>query len=232
MRLAAESSLTPSGPLQHASELRNLLQIIRGTTELLENIWAGRDESGKYLGMLRTSVDRAAQLTIGLVEAAGGAATTVIAPPRTPEATPPTPPPLSREKPRVMIVDDEPMMRSVFEELLAQNEYDVITAGSGCEALDVLQRDPNACDLIVLDFTMPFMSGDEVFRRVRAICPNLPVVLATGFIHRGVLDSMLDAGLTAFISKPIAPKELIEVTARALHGDGEPSALRGTAAAK
>ena len=230
--MVAQNTELRSDAVERASELRNLLQIIGGTTDLLGNIWAGSDESERYLAMLRTSVDRAAQLTIGLVEAAGGTADTVTPPPTRVSAGLTTLPPPLRQKPRVMVVDDEPMMRSVFEELLAQRDYDVIAVASGCEALDILRRDPNACDLILLDFTMPFMRGDEVFLRVRAICPELPVILATGFIHHAALESLLEAGLTAFISKPIAPEELIEVTARALGEKDEPSSFRGTAAAR
>ncbi|MFN2476905.1 MAG: response regulator [Chthoniobacterales bacterium] len=222
-----------SDAVERASELRNLLQIIGGTTDLLENIWAGNDESGKYLEMLRTSVDRAAQLTIGLVEAAGCAADNVVVTSSRPtEPVLATLPSVAREKPRVLVVDDEPMMRSVFEELLGAHNYDVITAGSGCEALDVLGRDANACDLMLLDFAMPFMKGDEVFRRVRAICPTLPVILAAGFVHRQTLEPMLEAGLTAFVSKPVAPDELLGVLAQVLSDETEPSASRGTAAAR
>ena len=217
----------PPDVAERASDLHNLLQIIRGTTDLLENIWAGRDDSGKYLAMLRTSVDRAAQLTIELVETGGGATGNYVA-----ALLPKESAAAARRKPRVMVVDDEPMMRAVFEELLETENYDVITADSGCEALDVLGRDPCVCDVIVLDLTMPFMRGDEVFRRMRAICPTLPVILATGFIHRRALDTMLEAGLTAFISKPVAPEELIAVMAQVLGEQNKPLAVHGTAAAR
>lgn len=212
---------------ERASELRNLLQIIGGTTDLLENIWAGRDDSGKYLAMLRTSVDRAAQLTIEMVETGGGATRNFVA-----TSLPKEFPAAAERKPRVMVVDDEPMMRTVFAHLLEAENYDVITAGSGFEALDLLGRDPGVCDLVVLDLTMPFMRGDEVFHRVRTICPTLPVILATGFIQRGALDTMLKAGLTAFISKPVAPDELLAVMAQVLGNKHESTAVPGTAAAR
>src|SRR4051812_35787637 len=69
-----------SPPARATSELNNLLQIIGGTTELLENIWEGTHGSEKYLNMLRTSVARAAAITAQLVENAGGVSGRVVLP--------------------------------------------------------------------------------------------------------------------------------------------------------
>ncbi|HSP44589.1 MAG TPA: hypothetical protein VLO30_01225, partial [Chthoniobacterales bacterium] len=55
-----------------ASELNNLLEIISGTSSVIENVWAGNNESQKYFDMLRKSVDRAAAVTAQLAEHAGG----------------------------------------------------------------------------------------------------------------------------------------------------------------
>lgn len=216
-----------------ASELNNLLQIITGTTDLMENIWAGRDDGGKYLAMLRESIDRAAKLTADLVEQAGGATANVIAPaPHCDVISLAVARPA--QNPRVLVVDDEPVMLRLLENLLSGDGYDVVTAVSGWQALDLLARDPDFCDLIVLDFTMPFMNGEETFRRIREIAPEIPVILATGFIHKAVLEGMLRAGLAGFISKPMPPNELLTSVRKVLRLERsplEPCPARGIAAA-
>ena len=68
------TSIPPVGPERSpaiASELNNLLQIIAGTSALIENIWEGNEGADKYFGMLRESVNRAAQVTTQLVELSG-----------------------------------------------------------------------------------------------------------------------------------------------------------------
>src|ERR1700676_4301626 len=68
----SENDAPVRSPIAATSELNNLLEIIAGTSAAIENIWDGNDGSQKYFDMLRTSVDRAAQVTAQLVEHAGG----------------------------------------------------------------------------------------------------------------------------------------------------------------
>lgn len=201
--------------VEHASELDNLLQIIAGTTSLMENIWGGRQDSGKYLTMLRESVDRAAAVTAKMVEQAGGATDTVLSEvdgetDAAPALT------LARRKQRILVVDDEPMMRTLFEQLFTEAGYEVVLAESGFQALDFFTRDADAFDLVVLDFTMPFMGGEETFRQLRAVSSDLPIAIAAGFMPQRVLDRMLASGLTAFMRKPIPPDELLCLVAKIL----------------
>ncbi len=82
---------------------------------------------------------------------------------------------------------------------------------------------------------MPFMSGDETFRRLREISPDARVVLTTGFIHQHVLDRMLAEGLAGFIRKPVPPGELLGFVEKVLGGEnivGAASASRGIATAR
>ncbi len=152
------------------SELNNLLQIIGGTTGLLGNIWDGNPDSEKYLAMLRASVERAAEITAERVAEAGGVNKRIILP----EIEEPTPAPALckseatvREKPRILLVDDERMTLELFEQLLAVDGYNVLTAQSGFECLDVFVLDGASFDLVVLDLSMPFMDGEETFHRLR-----------------------------------------------------------------
>jgi CheY-like chemotaxis protein len=208
----ATEGVTPT-PIRATSELNNLLQIIGGTTELLENISEGREASQKYLQMLRTSVERAAEITAQLVENAGGVSGRVLVPVNSTAAAGA---PVKRDKPRIMVVDDEPMGLTLYDEFLTHSGYEVVTARSGFEALDTIVRSEARFDVVVLDLTMPFMDGEETFRRMRAVDPAVRVILTTGFIHQSRLQQMFADGLCGYMRKPLPPDEVLAEIKRAL----------------
>ena len=110
-----------------------------------------------------------------------------------------------------MVVDDEKMALTLMQRLLAEEGYEVVVAQSGFECLDFFRQQPNRFSLILLDLSLPFMDGEETFRRLREIRNNIPVVLCTGFIMKDRLTNMMEAGLTGFLRKPIPPDELLGV---------------------
>lgn len=87
--------------------------------------------------------------------------------------------------------------------------YNVVTAQSGFEALDKLRQQPYDFQLALLDLTMPLMDGEETFRRMREIRPDLPVILETGFIQQDKLEQLYTIGLAGFLRKPVAPDEIV-----------------------
>jgi two-component system response regulator MprA len=106
----------------------------------------------------------------------------------------------------VMVVDDEPAVRSALERALRIERYDVRLAGDGAEALALLaDRSPDA---IVLDVAMPRVDGLEVCRRLRAAGDRTPVLMLTA---RDAIDDRvagLDAGADDYLVKPFALREL------------------------
>ena len=194
-----------------ASELNNLLQIIAGTAAMLENIWEGRGAE-KYFDMLRLSVDRAARVTAQLVKQVGGTDQKVLLRPELAAFAKKMP--VSRQ-PRekigcVMVVDDEPMALVLAKQVLEQTGYDVVTAQSGFEALELFRKHIGRFDLILLDLSMPIMDGEETFNQLCAIDPLVVVLLNTGFIEKHRLDRMMAAGLAGFLRRPYRPDEIIE----------------------
>jgi CheY-like chemotaxis protein len=187
-------------PVEATTEVDNLLQIIGGTTELMENIWEGRRDAEKYFAMLRDSVQQAADVTSQLVEGAGGATQPVPASKTPADFDMPIEAPARPvgRKRCIMVVDDEPAALMMFTEVLTGGGYDVVTAQTGFECLDYLTRPSASVDLVVIDLLLPFMNGDETFRRLRAIAPDVPVLLTTGFIMREQLKEMFAAGSTPF----------------------------------
>src|SRR5437016_12112576 len=132
-----------------ASELNNLIQIISGTSSLIENIWEGRPGSEKYFEMLRASIERAEQVTAQLVAQAGGTDRKRVLPPdleqRFDEALIAGVP--HQRKHSILLVDDEPMALELLHGVLTEAGYEVSVAQSGFECLDRFRRDTHAFDL-------------------------------------------------------------------------------------
>jgi CheY-like chemotaxis protein len=196
-----------------ASELNNLIQIISGTSSLIENIWEGRPGSEKYFEMLRASIERAEQVTAQLVAQAGGTNRKRLLPSdleqRFDEALIAGTP--NQRKHSILVVDDEPMALELLHGVLTDAGYEVAVAQSGFESLDLFRRDTHAFDLILTDLSMPLMDGEETFERLRQMSPTVNVVLMAGFVDSGRLEKMMNNGLSGFVGKPFAPVEILAV---------------------
>ena len=196
-----------------ASELNNLIQIISGTSSLIENIWEGSPGSEKYFEMLRASIERAEQVTAQLVAQAGGTNRKRLLPSdleqRFDEALIAGAP--NQRKHSILVVDDEPMALELLHGVLTDAGYEVAVAQSGFESLDLFRRDTHAFDLILTDLSMPLMDGEETFERLRQMSPTVNVVLMAGFVDSGRLEKMMNNGLSGFVGKPFAPVEILAV---------------------
>jgi two-component system response regulator MprA len=107
---------------------------------------------------------------------------------------------------KVLVVDDEPSVRSALQRALALERYDVRLAEDGQQALDILAE--GVVDAIVLDVMMPRIDGIEVCRRLRAAGDRTPVLMLTA---RDAIDDRvdgLDAGADDYLVKPFALREL------------------------
>lgn len=200
-----------------SSELNNLLQIISGAASLLEDNWNGNDDPKKYFTMLHESIARrrnygATCRAIGRnkPEASYESGLPALAHSR------PSPPSSSsiRSKPSILVVDDEPMAAMLMKRTLTDAGFQVVTARSGFEAVDLVRKRQREISLVICDLTMPFMDGEETFERIRDINENIPVVLATGFIEQKQLDRMLSAGLAGFLRKPHGPNNFLAASSR------------------
>ena len=110
---------------------------------------------------------------------------------------------------RILVVDDEPAARVLANRVFSEAGFEIITVQSGFECLERFRKQPHGFDLILLDLSMPFMDGEETFRRLRDILPDVVVLLSTGFTAQERVDRMLAAGMAGFISKPHRPDELL-----------------------
>jgi two-component system response regulator PilR (NtrC family) len=115
---------------------------------------------------------------------------------------------------RVMIVDDEEVLRDVLEVVLRREGFDVVLAASGEEALNLL--DGEEVDLVILDVMLPGISGIDTLRAVRIANPTLPVVVITAFSS---IDGAIEAmkfGAFHYIPKPFKNEEVVLTVNKAL----------------
>ncbi len=111
---------------------------------------------------------------------------------------------------KVLIVDDDPVNRRVIEAKVTQWGYETIPAADGLEALTLL-RTPNAPQLVILDWQMPNMCGDEVCRRARAELGSRPlhiILLTANRVTREDMVAGIEAGADDYLRKPCDSDEL------------------------
>jgi two-component system, OmpR family, KDP operon response regulator KdpE len=128
----------------------------------------------------------------------------------------------------VLVVDDEPALRKTIRASLAANGFTVEEAGTGGEAIGVMQQRP--FDLVLLDVNMPGVSGVEACRKIRALAPRTGIIMVT--VRDAEEDKVraLEAGADDYVTKPFRFRELVArlgAVLRRTHADsgGEPGIL-------
>jgi CheY-like chemotaxis protein len=222
-----------------ANELNNLLQVITESSQFLQRFTGGNPEAARYYDMMRSALDRAAQLSKTMLEKSMTPATAPAPikvhpfpspgtfgntppgsypsePERQPVYNPSDSPAIDvkianpqGQRELILIVDDEDFVTLLAQRVLTDEGYRVVTARDGFQALDIYKKLQNEVQLVILDFTMPIMDGAEVFNELRMINPQVPVVLSSGFTEQDKLKWMLAKGLRGFIPKPYTQQKLL-----------------------
>jgi len=145
------------------------------------------------------------------VESIQGEGTTIRIglPALTSDATPPHPTPIPAEAPAkrksqglILVVDDEVTLRNLLERVLGQLGYETIVAGDGAEAIKKVEAEGPRLTAIFLDLIMPKVPGNEAFRAIRRLRPDLPIVLTTGYDAAEALGGLLNEPRVGFLQKP------------------------------
>ncbi len=126
----------------------------------------------------------------------------------------------------VLVVDDEEWVRAVARRVLERAGFRVITATDGLEGVRTYRENGSDVDLVLLDMTMPHLNGEETFRELRRIQPDVRVILSSGYNEQEAVGRFAGRGLAGFIQKPYSPSELVELIRRVLAGSrrgGEPT---------
>jgi PAS domain S-box-containing protein len=115
---------------------------------------------------------------------------------------------ITRGKETIFIVDDEKMITDVNAKMLAGLGYKVLTAGSGQEAIEIYRAKGKEIDLVIMDMIMPGISGGVAIDKIKAINPEVKVILSSGYSINSDAKDIMDRGIKAFIQKPFLLEEL------------------------
>ena len=108
---------------------------------------------------------------------------------------------------RILLVEDEDMVRAVAERSLARQGYTIVTAADGEEGLEAVRADPDGFDLIVSDVVMPTMDGPAMARAIRELAPRVPVLFMSGYAE-SQLRGEIDIEGMHFLPKPFSVAQI------------------------
>lgn len=117
-------------------------------------------------------------------------------------------------KVKILIVDDESVVRQAFERILSSAHCDVVAVSNGPEALQVMAAQP--FDVVLLDVRMPGMDGMTVLRAIKQNWPESEVIVITGYAALQTAKESVALGAFDYLAKPVGPQEVIHVTHEAL----------------
>lgn len=121
---------------------------------------------------------------------------------------------------RLLIVDDEAVIRTLMSESLSRLGYEVTAVPDGREAASYYQKNHERIDLVILDMVMPFMSGWDVWREMRTIRPDARALFVTGYAEPELIEKAKAEGVTGFLRKPFSIAALSQAVAAAVKDDG------------
>ena len=118
-------------------------------------------------------------------------------------------------KTRILLIDDNEDFRMALKHLLVANNFEVLEAGNGEQALESMHQD--LPDLAIVDLDMPKMNGIEFSRRVKKEWPLFPILMVTAYSQFYSSKEVIAAGIDAFLQKPIDGDKLIGIIAQLMH---------------
>ena len=196
-----------------ANDLNNLLQVISESSKAMQPMCEASPEGMRYFAFLRSSLDRAKDVTAQVAARLGGHGMPAAIPASHPPSAPKTPSVAidnpSGSKELILIIDDEALIVTLAKRMLTDAGYRVVTSAEPFQALEIFKQLKDEVDLIILDFTLPIMDGSEVFDALRKIKPNVAVMLSSGFAEQDKVRAMLSQGLRGFLPKPYTQEKLL-----------------------
>jgi excisionase family DNA binding protein len=109
-------------------------------------------------------------------------------------------------QPTVLVIDDDPALQQLFKQFLKKAGFGRIVVGTGSEAIQFAEK--QKFDLVFLDLKLPDISGDELYKKLKSLHPDLPIVIITGYPDSEILSKILASGPVTVIQKPIEFEQL------------------------
>ncbi len=118
---------------------------------------------------------------------------------------------------RILIVDDEDILREILGELLMEDGHTVTSVSNGFDAVEMYKKNWEEIDLVILDMVMPGLNGRDTFAEMKKINAGVKVILSSGFSMTDETDKMLREGIAGFIHKPFQKNELLRIISIAVN---------------
>jgi two-component system cell cycle sensor histidine kinase/response regulator CckA len=110
----------------------------------------------------------------------------------------------------ILIVDDEEIICSLIQDVLESSGYQVLIAEHGAIGLELLKQKSAEIDAVILDYSMPVLSGREFLEKIQEMAIRTRVILCSGYLEQHVLQALQFTNLKGFLKKPYHPHELLE----------------------
>lgn len=110
---------------------------------------------------------------------------------------------------KILIIDDEERLNDYIKTYLGKRGYEIVTALTGKEALDIYEKEKP--DIILLDLGLPDMDGREVLKEIKAKVPQFKIVVISAYKDEDTKNELLQLGADYFLGKPFATPDLYEL---------------------
>jgi two-component system cell cycle sensor histidine kinase/response regulator CckA len=121
----------------------------------------------------------------------------------------------------ILLVEDEEGLRGLNARGLSSRGYNVLEAGNGLEAIEVLESRDGKIDLVVSDVVMPEMDGPTLFKELRQRNPDLKIIFVSGYAEEAFSKSLPEGGQFTFLAKPFTLKQLVATVKETIDGKAE-----------
>jgi len=108
---------------------------------------------------------------------------------------------------KILIAEDEDVMRSMLVDFLTDYGYEVMEAENGAVAWDLWNK--NKFNLLITDISMPRLNGIDLLKKIKLVDKNFPVIVVTGVTIENAMNEALSFGADAFLAKPFKMKDLL-----------------------
>ncbi len=115
---------------------------------------------------------------------------------------------------KILVVDDDMIVLNSCKRVLEAEGFEIHLVSSANKALEVMEGD--AFSLLLIDVKMPEHDGMWLIREIKRICPEIPIIVMSGYPTPRTIDNGFKLGADSFIAKPFTPDELIEVVRKVL----------------
>jgi DNA-binding NtrC family response regulator len=109
----------------------------------------------------------------------------------------------------ILIVEDDDSLRDLLKTMLEANDFKVLTAIDGLDAIEVFTKNKESIGVVLSDLGLPYIGGWDAFLKMKKINPEVKGILASGYFHPFVKEQIIQSGVENFIQKPYNTLEIV-----------------------